>query len=185
MPFETDSISQIVLKSDSLNLAKLNEQESFTALKQYLGPVQFDLDIMARQNKLFPPGLINILSASDYLGSVLTIECVEDLTHPEKKGNSQINLYINLFIMFYYNFRASNLLRKSEEHNPGKHNNRASECLPLFEQEPATGDKREEHPLPLHGGQQPEGRSQRRLRHLHRPPFLRSQKISFYYNYLP
>jgi len=86
MPFETDSISQIVLKSESLNLAKLNEQESFTALKQYLGPVQFDLDIMARQNKLFPPGLINILSASDYLGSVLTIECVEDLTHPEKKG---------------------------------------------------------------------------------------------------
>jgi hypothetical protein len=42
---------------------------------------------MARKEKVFPPGLINILSANDYIGSVLTIECVEDLTHPDKKGN--------------------------------------------------------------------------------------------------
>lgn len=57
------------------------------ALKSYLGPVIFDADLMARKEKVFPPGLINILSANDYIGSVLTIECVEDLTHPDKKGN--------------------------------------------------------------------------------------------------
>ncbi|MFO0131263.1 MAG: hypothetical protein ACK52J_01445 [bacterium] len=41
---------------------------------------------MARKDKVFPPGLVNILSANDYLGHVLTVECVEDLTHPDKKG---------------------------------------------------------------------------------------------------
>lgn len=30
--------------------------------------------------------MINILSANDYIGSVLTVECIEDLTHPDKKG---------------------------------------------------------------------------------------------------
>ena len=51
-----------------------------------MGPVVFDSDLMERRGKIFPPGLVNILSANDYIGSVLTVECVEDLTHPEKKG---------------------------------------------------------------------------------------------------
>jgi hypothetical protein len=55
-------------------------------LKGFLGPVVFDSDLMERRGKIFPPGLVNILSANDYIGSVLTVECVEDLTHPEKKG---------------------------------------------------------------------------------------------------
>ena len=55
-------------------------------MKKYLGPVIFDQDLMARKEKVFPPGLINILSANDYIGSVLTVECVEDLTNPDKKG---------------------------------------------------------------------------------------------------
>jgi len=55
-------------------------------MKKFLGPVLFDADLMARNNKKFPPGMINILSASDYIGNVLTIECIEDLTHPDKKG---------------------------------------------------------------------------------------------------
>ena len=63
----------------------------------------FDSDIMARQNKLFPPGLINILSASDYIGNVLTIECVEDLTHPEKKGLFFIKNIKNIFKIILFN----------------------------------------------------------------------------------
>lgn len=70
-----------------MKLDELPELESFSTLKTYLGPVIFDQDLMARKEKTFPPGIVNILSANDYIGSVLTVECVEDLTHPEKKGN--------------------------------------------------------------------------------------------------
>jgi len=41
---------------------------------------------MERKNKLYPPGLINILTAINYIGVVYTVECIEDLTQPDKKG---------------------------------------------------------------------------------------------------
>lgn len=39
-----------------------------------------------RTDKVFPPGLVNILSVSDFIGHVLTLECIYDLTKPDKKG---------------------------------------------------------------------------------------------------
>ena len=78
--FDNQSVNPMIQKAESLNLSMLNEQESLTKLKSFLGPVVFDSDLMARNMKVFPPGMINILSANDYFGSVLTVECIEDLT---------------------------------------------------------------------------------------------------------
>lgn len=71
-----DTVSNLIKEAKSLDFSQLSDLESFDLMKEYLGPVTFDSGQSARHNKQFPPGYINILSANEYFGSVLTIECV-------------------------------------------------------------------------------------------------------------
>ncbi len=48
-----------------------NSVEPFDLLKKYLGPPIFDSDLEMRTDKIFPPGLVNILSVSDFIGNLL------------------------------------------------------------------------------------------------------------------
>jgi len=54
-------------------------------LKKYLGLPVFD-DQYERKNKKLHKGTVNVLTVSGFVGHVLSVECVYDITNPEKKG---------------------------------------------------------------------------------------------------
>jgi Lon-like ATP-dependent protease len=54
-------------------------------LKKYLGLPVFD-DQYERRNKKLHKGTVNVLTVSGFVGHVLSVECVYDITNPEKKG---------------------------------------------------------------------------------------------------
>ena len=39
-----------------------------------------------RTHKIFPPGILNILSVASHIGQVLKVECIYDKSKPDKKG---------------------------------------------------------------------------------------------------
>jgi len=59
-----------------------NDKDNDTKLKKYLGQPLFD-EIYKRMKIKPKPGSVNILSVAGFTGSVLTIECIFDLTKPE------------------------------------------------------------------------------------------------------
>lgn len=56
-------------------------------LKKLLGPPYFNLEFEERSKKNFVPGVVNVLTVAGFVGEVLTVECVLDLSQPEKTGN--------------------------------------------------------------------------------------------------
>jgi len=54
-------------------------------LKKYLGMPVFD-DVLERKYKKPHPGSANVLTVSGFVGHVMTVECVYDLSSTEKKG---------------------------------------------------------------------------------------------------
>jgi len=55
-------------------------------LRHYLGIPPHEEEFLERKLKKALVGVCNVLSVSGYVGHVLTVECVFDTTHPDKKG---------------------------------------------------------------------------------------------------
>lgn len=69
-----------------LNFDDKTDGEIYEFLRKYLGPPDQDYHLEERSTKSFPPGVLNILAASNHIGEVLKVECVYDLSKPDKKG---------------------------------------------------------------------------------------------------
>jgi len=64
----------------------LTQENSFELLKKYLGVPKFDAEYELRSHRKFPPGTLNILTVTGFTGFAMTVECVFDQSHPDKKG---------------------------------------------------------------------------------------------------
>jgi ATP-dependent Lon protease len=69
-----------------LDFSNKNIEDTFDSLKKFLGPPIFDADLEERSRIQFPPGTVNILTVGDFVGHVMTVESVYDMSQPEKKG---------------------------------------------------------------------------------------------------
>ncbi|KRX01904.1 Ribosomal protein S5 domain 2-type fold [Pseudocohnilembus persalinus] len=69
-------------------------ENHFQLLKKYLQTPPHDVELEKRSKLNFPPGTVNILTVSGFVGHALTVECVYDNTQLDKKGqfNSSGNL---------------------------------------------------------------------------------------------
>ena len=63
-----------------------SDNEIYEFLRKYLGPPDSDYQLEERSKKVFPPGILNILSVANQIGQVLKVECVYDKSKPDKKG---------------------------------------------------------------------------------------------------
>lgn len=99
------------LESSSFELNNVNTNHN-QILKKLLGPPYFNMDFEERSKKIFCPGTVNVLTVAGFIGEVLTVECVIDLSCPEKKGNFtcsgnlmtviQVNLTLILINHFFF-----------------------------------------------------------------------------------
>lgn len=70
----------------SLSFDQKTNEQIYEFLRKYLGPPDQDYHLEERTSKVFPPGILNILSVANHIGHVLKVECVYDLSKPDKKG---------------------------------------------------------------------------------------------------
>jgi hypothetical protein len=76
------------LESETSNF-ELNDSniDHSLVLKKLLGPPHFNMEYEERSKKRFSPGTVNVLTVAGFIGEVLTVECVIDLSCPDKTGN--------------------------------------------------------------------------------------------------
>lgn len=83
-------LQSIEMNDRGLGIFDFNSKESkdnLNVFKKLLGPPIFNADLEEKSKQKSPIGVVNVLTVSGFIGSVLTVECVEDLSSPNKKGN--------------------------------------------------------------------------------------------------
>lgn len=79
----------IILSEQGLSLFDFNkkEKDNLSLFKKLLGPPAFNAELEERSKQKSPIGVVNVLTVSGFVGKVLTVECVQDFSSPNKKGN--------------------------------------------------------------------------------------------------
>ncbi len=89
--FDDDKITPILLKNWTTSVKNLFKAERLVLL-HFSGRDVFKKAIKQRDERIFPPSLIEITSATDGPGSVLQGECM--LKHPETGGNKRVKFVV-------------------------------------------------------------------------------------------
>ncbi|MEX2682896.1 MAG: hypothetical protein Q6373_015005 [Candidatus Sigynarchaeota archaeon] len=89
--YDDDKITPILLKNWTTTVKNLFRADRLVLL-HFSGRDVFKKAIKQRDERIFPPSLIEIVSTSDGLGSVLHGECV--LKHPETGGRKQVKFVV-------------------------------------------------------------------------------------------
>jgi Lon-like ATP-dependent protease len=86
---EQSQNQSIILSEQGLSLFDFNkkEKDNLATFKKLLGPPIFNADLEEKSRQRSPIGVVNVLTVSGFVGKVLTVECVQDLSSPNKKGN--------------------------------------------------------------------------------------------------
>lgn len=86
-PPTTNQSIELLDKGLSLFDFNSKENDNLSLFKKLLGPPIFNADLEEKSKQKSPIGVVNVLTVSGFVGKVLTVECVEDLSSPNKKGN--------------------------------------------------------------------------------------------------
>lgn len=86
---QTTQTQSIILPEKMFSLFEFNEKDknNLSIFKRLLGPPIFNADLEERSKQKSTIGVVNVLTVSGFVGKVLTVECVQDLSSPNKKGN--------------------------------------------------------------------------------------------------
>ena len=86
---ETPQTQSIILSDKGFALFEFNnkEKDNLSIFKKLLGPPIFNADLEEKSKLKSPIGVVNVLTVAGFVGKVLTVECVQDLSNPSKKGN--------------------------------------------------------------------------------------------------
>lgn len=117
----------IELMDKGLSLFDFNnkEKDNLSLFKKLLGPPIFNADLEEKSKQKSPIGVVNVLTVSGFVGKVLTVECVEDLSSPNKKGNFSMsgNLQnvlqesVNIAKINAHNFLNEDLIKALSQKN--------------------------------------------------------------------
>jgi len=86
---EIPQINQSLIIEKGFNLFDFDNKakDNLSIFKKLLGPPIFNADLEERSRQKSPIGVVNVLTVAGFVGKVLTVECVQDLSSPNKKGN--------------------------------------------------------------------------------------------------
>jgi Lon-like ATP-dependent protease len=117
----------IMLSEKGLSLFDFNQKEkdNLSIFKKLLGPPAFNADEEEKSKKRSPIGVVNVLTVSGFVGHVLTVECVQDLSSPNKKGNftmsgnlqTVIQESVNIAKINAHNYLTEDQIREQAQKN--------------------------------------------------------------------
>ena len=113
------------LLANPIDFSTKNDAEIYEFLRRYLGPPDSDYQLEERSHKVFPPGILNILSVANQIGQVLKVECIFDKSKPDKKGEftssgnlkSVVQESIQIAKINAYRFLSSEQIKDVSERN--------------------------------------------------------------------